>query len=158
MKAFLAHLVIILAWTIFSGLPSGLAIVIGFAVGALALSLFPRASGSLRYGVRLWRVAKLFVVFVKEFILSVSRVAKLVMAPKMRFRPGLITVPLALTRDAEITLLSNLITLTPGTLTVDVADDRASLLVHAIDCPDPDAAKADIKNGFERLIREAFQP
>ena len=49
-----------------------------------------------------------------------------------------------------------MITLTPGTLTVDVTEDRSALIVHAIDCPDVEAACADIRNGFERLIREAF--
>ena len=56
----------------------------------------------------------------------------------------------------QITLLANMITLTPGTLTVDVTEDRSALIVHAIDCPDVEAACADIRNGFERLIREAF--
>jgi multicomponent Na+:H+ antiporter subunit E len=158
MKAALAHLAIILAATAFSGLPSGLSLLIGFVVGAIVLTLLPRASGSLRYGVRLWRIGKLILVFVKEFTLSVWRVARLVTSPSMRFQPGLLTVPLTLTRDAEITLLANLITLTPGTLTVDVAEDRSYLLVHAVDAPDPDATRDDIVTGFQRLIKEAFEP
>lgn len=158
MKAALAHLVIILAATIFSGLPTWQAMLIGFVVGAIVLTLLPRGSGSLRYGVRLWRIGKLVLVFLKEFALSVWRVARLVTSPSMRFQPGLLTVPLTLTRDAEITLLANLITLTPGTLTVDVAEDRSFLLVHAVDAPDPDATRDDIVNGFHRLIKEAFEP
>jgi multicomponent Na+:H+ antiporter subunit E len=102
-------------------------------------------------------LAILFVVFLREFTLSVYRVVRLVLAPRMRFQPAMFVFPLTLTRDFEITLLANLITLTPGTLTVDVADDRKSLLVHAIDCPDPDRARRDIADGFERLIREAFR-
>lgn len=158
MKAVLAHLVIILAATMFSGLPTWLSLLLGFGIGAIALSLLPRASGSLRYGVRLWRIGKLILVFFKEFTLSVWRVARLVTSPSMRFRPGLLRVPLTLTRDAEITLLANLITLTPGTLTVDVAEDRSHLLVHAVDAPDPKATRDDIVTGFQRLIKEAFEP
>jgi multicomponent Na+:H+ antiporter subunit E len=60
-------------------------------------------------------------------------------------------------RDFEITLLANLITLTPGTLSVDVSDDRRLLFVHAIDCPDADKAVRDIRDGFERKILEAFR-
>lgn len=158
MKAALAHLAIMLATTAFSGLPTWLALITGFVVGAIVLTLLPRMSGSLRYGVRLWRIGKLMLVFLKEFMLSVWRVARLVTSPTMRFKPGLLTVPLTLTRDAEITLLANLITLTPGTLTVDVAEDRSHLLVHAVDAPDPDATRDDIVTGFQRLIKEAFQP
>ena len=107
--------------------------------------------------VRTFRIFKLFLAFLREFALSVLRVSKLVLSPRRRFSPGIFVLPLSLTRDFEITLLANLITLTPGTLTVDISDDRKSLLVHAIDSPDPDVARRDIANGFERLIREAFE-
>ena len=106
---------------------------------------------------RAFRISRLFVVFLKEFTLSVLRVIRLVLSPRIDIRPGIFIFPLTLTRDFEITLLANLITLTPGTLTVDVSEDRTSLSVHAIDCPDPDLARREIAEGFERLIREAFQ-
>ncbi|MEP3300463.1 MAG: Na+/H+ antiporter subunit E, partial [Roseibium sp.] len=57
----------------------------------------------------------------------------------------------------EITMLANLITLTPGTLSVDVSEDRKTLYVHCIDVPDPQATIDDIKNGFERKILEVFR-
>jgi multicomponent Na+:H+ antiporter subunit E len=107
--------------------------------------------------VRFYRILKLFAVFMREFALSVLRVARLVLSRRMAIRPCLFTFPLTLTSDFQITLLANLITLTPGTLTVDVSDDRRSLLVHAIDSPDPDIARRQIADGFERLIREAFE-
>ena len=107
--------------------------------------------------MRIFRILKLFLVFVRELAFSVLRVSKLILSPRMVIRPGVFVFPLTLQRDFEITLLANLITLTPGTLTVDVSDDRKTLLVHAIDGPDPDLARREIANGFERLIREAFE-
>jgi multicomponent Na+:H+ antiporter subunit E len=106
--------------------------------------------------IRLYRILKLLVVFLREFLVSVLRVAWLVMSPRMAFTPAAFRFPLRLRSDRQITLLANLITLTPGTLTVDVAEDRSALVVHAIDCPDVEAACRDIRDGFERLIREAF--
>jgi multicomponent Na+:H+ antiporter subunit E len=106
--------------------------------------------------IRPYRILKLVAVFLHEFALSVFRVARLVLSPRMRFTPACFRFPLTLTSDRQISLLANLITLTPGTLTVDVTEDRSALIVHAIDCSDVDAARADIRNGFERLIREAF--
>ncbi|NKF32215.1 Na+/H+ antiporter subunit E, partial [Pseudomonas sp. BGM005] len=50
-----------------------------------------------------------------------------------------------------------LITLTPGTLSVDVSTDRRTLYVHALDCSDPETARRGIANGFERKIMEAFR-
>jgi multicomponent Na+:H+ antiporter subunit E len=64
---------------------------------------------------------------------------------------------LTVDRDLEITLLANLITLTPGTLSVDVSEDRRTLYVHALDCSDPQATKRAIASGFERKIMEAFR-
>jgi multicomponent Na+:H+ antiporter subunit E len=102
------------------------------------------------------RILKLGLVFLREFALSVFRVAKLVLSPSLAMTPSAFRFPLSLTSDRQITLLANLITLTPGTLTIDVTDDRRFLIIHAIDCPDVEAARAEIRDGFERLIREAF--
>jgi multicomponent Na+:H+ antiporter subunit E len=75
----------------------------------------------------------------------------------MDLKPGIIAYPLKVDRDFEITILANLITLTPGTLSVDVSDDRRILYVHAMDASDPEATKRDIAEGFERKIMEAFR-
>src|SRR5262245_8009838 len=106
--------------------------------------------------MRLYRIVRLFLVFLREFAVSVLRVAALLLSPRMRFTPAAFRFPLTLTDDRQITLLANMITLTPGTLTVDVTDDRSALIIHAIDCPDVEAACAELRDGFERLIREAF--
>ena len=89
--------------------------------------------------------------------LSSWRVAKIVLRPKIDLEPGIISYPLTVDKDFEITMLANLITLTPGTLSVDVSDDRKTLFIHCIDVPDPQGTIDDIKNGFERKILEAFR-
>jgi multicomponent Na+:H+ antiporter subunit E len=71
--------------------------------------------------------------------------------------PAIIAFPLSVSRDVEITILANLITLTPGTLSVDVSADRKWLYVHALDCKDPEALKQSIADGFERRVIEAFR-
>ena len=77
--------------------------------------------------------------------------------PRMDLKPGIFAYRLKLDRNFEITLLANLITLTPGTLSVDVSPDRKTLFVHAIDCSDPEKNRRDIAEGFERAIMEAFR-
>ncbi len=72
-----------------------------------------------------------------------------------RIRPAIIAFPLTVTSDAEITLLANLITLTPGTLSVDVSEDRRFLYVHAIDVGDREALIREIRDGFEKKVMEA---
>jgi multicomponent Na+:H+ antiporter subunit E len=103
------------------------------------------------------RIASLAVLFIKELVLSGWRVAKLVLSPRMDLKPGIFAYPLEVDSDFEITLLANVITLTPGTLSVSVSQDRRTLFVHAIDCSDIEKAKSEIRNGFERKIKEAFR-
>ena len=94
----------------------------------------------------------LIVLFVKELILSALRVAWLAVQPKLALRPAIIAYPLTVTTDAQITLLANLITLTPGTLSVDVSADRRTLFIHAIDMGSREALIGDIAGGFETRI------
>jgi multicomponent Na+:H+ antiporter subunit E len=76
---------------------------------------------------------------------------------KRRLAPGFIAFPLTARSDAEITLLANLITLTPGTLSVDVSDDRSTLYIHAITVGDKQALIADIAKSFEARVIEVFR-
>ena len=62
-----------------------------------------------------------------------------------------------MTSDAQITLLANLITLTPGTLSVDVSDDRKTLFIHALDVPDREALIGRIAAGFETRVLRALK-
>lgn len=94
----------------------------------------------------------LLLLFAKELILSALRVAWLALQPRMAIRPAIIAYPLTLTTDAQITLLANLITLTPGTLSLDVSDDRKWLYIHAIDVESREELIGSIAAGFETRI------
>lgn len=133
-------------------------IIFALIVSTLALWLIRhQLPGGRNHWLRLGRVLSLVLLFFKELALSAWKVAVMVTRPKLDVQPGIFAYPLTVTTDFEITLLANLITLTPGTLSVDVSPDRKMLYVHAIDCSDIETAKNDIKNGFEKKIVEAFQ-
>ncbi|MEP9370992.1 Na+/H+ antiporter subunit E [Mesorhizobium sp. KR1-2] len=157
MTLYLSVILLALAWAAITGsftLPN---ILFGVLIGGVTLYLVRAHIGSLRSFVRAGKALSLVILFFKELILSAWRVAILVVSPKMDLKPGIFAYPLTVDRDFEITLLANLITLTPGTLSVDVSDDKRTLFVHAIDCSDPDATRRDIAEGFERKIMEAFR-
>lgn len=99
----------------------------------------------------------LIALFLKELLLSGLRVAWLVLQPKLRLRPGIIAYPLALTTDLQITLFANMITLTPGTLSVDVSADRKTLFIHAIDIDDKEKLIGSIAAGFETKVLEVLR-
>ncbi len=157
MNLFLVNVLLALAWAAVSGSFSLGNLIFGFVLAALALSLIREQVGSVGYFSRLRRVTSLFLLFFYELIQSAVRVAILVIQPDMKLKPGIIAYDLKVDRDLEITLLANLITLTPGTLSVDVSADRSTLYIHALDCSDPDQIRKDIADGFERKILEAFR-
>jgi multicomponent Na+:H+ antiporter subunit E len=112
--------------------------------------------------IAFWRFGKvigLALLFVRELLLSALGVAALVLAPdlKRRLRPAIIAFPLTARSDAEITLLANLITLTPGTLSLDVSADRARLYVHALSLKSRESLISDIANGFEKKVVDVFR-
>lgn len=157
MSLYLINLMLAFAWCAITGSFTLLNLVFGFFLGSGALVLIREQVGTQHYFSRTWKVASLAMLFVYELVLSAWRVAMLVVAPTIKINPGIISYPLTVDRDFEITLLANLITLTPGTLSVDVSPDRKILYVHCIDVPDPEATVQEIKQGFERKILEAFR-
>lgn len=153
----LINVVIALLWTAVTGLFTLWNLILGFALSALMLHLVRGGTGSLHYVKRIPQMVVLACLFVKELVISAVKVAITVLSPNMELKPGFFTYELKVDRDFEITLLANLITLTPGTLSVDVSEDRRYLFIHALDCSDPDGIREDIANGFERRIMEAFR-
>jgi multicomponent Na+:H+ antiporter subunit E len=154
---FPVNLMLALAWAAVTGSFTLVNLIFGFVLGAIGLWIIRSQVGTEAYFGRARRVVGLGVTFFYELVLSSIRVAWIVVQPRMPIRPGIIAFPLRVDRDFEITLLANLITLTPGTLSVDVSDDRRFLYIHAIDVPDAEALKRDIAEGFERKIMEAFR-
>ncbi|WJR67691.1 Na+/H+ antiporter subunit E [Neorhizobium sp. CSC1952] len=157
MTTFLLSLVFAFVWVAITGSATLHNLILGFALSTLSLWIVRGEVGTRGYWRRLGRILSLLALFLKELALSAWKVAVLVMRPRMDLKPGIFAFPLTVDRDFEITLLANLITLTPGTLSVDVSEDRKTLFVHAIDCSDIEATKRDIANGFERKIMEAFR-
>ncbi|MET3504886.1 Na+/H+ antiporter subunit E [Halalkalibacter oceani] len=128
--------------------------IIGFLVGMLILIIVRRFFPGPLYVQKLYAVLKLMFIFLKELVMSNMTVIKQVLQPKLSIKPGIFALQTELKADWEITLLSSLITLTPGTLVVDVSDDQRTLYIHAMNIDDIDEAISSIKNSFEKAIME----
>src|SRR5690606_33583025 len=120
----------------------------------LLLFITRRFFNSRLYIWRVWAAIKLTLLFIKELTLSNISVLLLVLRPKLELRPMIFAMPTELEQEWEITLLSSLITLTPGTIVLHVSDDQRTLYIHAIDVEDVDEAIDSIKNSFEKAIME----
>ncbi|MTI18940.1 Na+/H+ antiporter subunit E [Rhodobacteraceae bacterium RKSG542] len=154
---FLANLLMAVAWAAVSGSFTGLNLVFGFVLATLTLYVIREQVAFRRYIARSWRITKLALTFFWELVKSSWRVFIMLINPKLDVQPGIIAMPLTVTKDYEITLLANMITLTPGTLSMDVSEDRKTLYIHCVDVPDPDETIREIKESFERQIMEAFR-
>jgi multicomponent Na+:H+ antiporter subunit E len=153
---FLLNVLLAVMWATLTGQFSLVNLVAGFGLGYLVLWLFRPAVRSSGYFRKPVQVVALVLFFLKELVIANIKVAFHVLSPHSSLRPGIVAVPLSVQRDIEIMLLSSLITLTPGSLSLDVSEDRRVLYVHTIDVDDVDAFRADIKQGFERRIQEVF--
>jgi multisubunit Na+/H+ antiporter MnhE subunit len=157
MRPAVAVAVFTLIWLAVSGSFTIPNLLLGIVAAALSLALIRGHTQLDGRCIRPLKILSLVVLFIKELALSAWKVAVMVASPKMAVKPGIFAFPLTVDRDFEITLLANLITLTPGTLSVDVSEDRRVLYVHALDCSDPVGTRRDIANGFEKKILEAFR-
>ena len=145
------------AWMALTGDWSLPALVFACGLGWLLLRLVRPLGGEGFRRVRLARLPGFLLYFLKEVVVANLKVAAAVIAPAGRLRPAIVAVPLAVDRDVEIALLANLITLTPGTLSLDVSPDRRTLYVHAMAVSSPDDLRREIRDGFERRILEVFR-
>lgn len=159
MNMFLWNLLLALAWMVSTGLFTVANFLAGLVLGYLILLFAQRALGPSKYFAKVPQVARFALFYVWQMILANARVAYDVATVTHHMRPGVITVPLDARTDAEITLLANLITLTPGTLSLDLSADRRVLYVHAmyIDNDNVEEARRQIKDGLERRVLEVLR-
>lgn len=110
------------------------------------------ARGPRRLALFLW----LCLYFFWELILANLAVLQIVLRPRLDIRPGLIAYPLRLRSPLGITALANMITLTPGTITADVAPDGRTLYIHSIDSSSEEAV-VGVPRRFEDLLLEVLE-
>ncbi|MCF7221358.1 Na+/H+ antiporter subunit E [Marilutibacter chinensis] len=91
-----------------------------------------------------------------DMILSNIEVARRILGPERALTPGFVWIPLDLTSIHGITALASIITLTPGTVSAELSEDRRFLLVHCFNLKDADVQIAEIKTRYESLLMEIF--
>ena len=157
MRAFLLNLLLALLWAGVVGSVDPAHLTVGFVVGYGVLWIAGPLIGPTRYFGKIFDLFRFVAFFLYELLLANLRVAWDVLTPKSYRRPGVVAVPLEDASDVEITVLANLVTLTPGSLSLDVSPDRRCLYVHAMFVDDPERFRVAIKNGFERRVLELLR-
>ena len=157
------HILLALAWVALTGVTTGANFLAGLFLGYLILLLGNKALDSTmpdrRYLHKLRSVVRLGLRFLWSVFWSNVLMAWTVLTfSKGRLKPGIVAVPLRVRSSAEITLLANWITLTPGTVTLAVSADRQTLYVHTFQIGDgPEAFRKGIRDNFEQHIMEVYR-
>ncbi len=158
MRSFIIHIVIALLLTFLAfyltALPGTGLMYLGTFIGCITISWPLMAFIGKSYFKKVPVFMGLIVYFIKELFDANLKIAYDVLTPTLHMQPAVFALELDAKTDLEITLLSNLVTLTPGTLCLDISEDKKFMYIHAIYFSETsiDALKAHIKNGFEKKI------
>ena len=120
------------------------------------LRLVQRPEDPKNYYQRATLVIRFAIFYLKELFIANLRVAGTVLSPRMKMTPAVVAIPLETEGDLSISLLANLITLTPGSLTLDISADYTVLYVHTMYADDIDQFRLSIKD-LERRVLEVTQ-
>ena len=128
-------------------------IILGILIPRITAIWWPEAPK----GFRLGRMVLYSFMVIRDIIVANIEVAWIVLTvPNDKLKPAWIVVPLDLKQPEAITVLAGTITLTPGTVSADLSDQGRCLLVHVLHTDDPDAIRDEIKDRYERRLKEIF--
>ncbi len=153
---FLSNILLTFIWVAITGNFAFLNYVFGFIISFFILRLVS-STENRKYFRILPKVIGFIFFFLYELTKANLQVAYEVLTPKHNMTPGIVKFPLDAQTDLEITFLANLITLTPGTLSLDVSDDKKVLYVHSMNIKNREHFIAGIKNGFEKRLLEILR-
>ena len=154
---FLWNIFLAFVWAAVTGRFNLSNVVVGIVLGYAVLFVVQPLMGPSNYFRRIHQAIAFAFFYVWQLVMANLRVAADVMTPGAHARPGVLAIPLEAKSDAEITMLANLITLTPGSVSLDVSSDRRFLYLHAMYIDDVDQYREDVKTSFERRVLEVLR-
>lgn len=132
--------------------------IFGYALGFFILWVIAYGTGRHRkYFLQVPKIIQFAFYFLYEILKANVEIAYDLITPRFFMKPGIVRYPLDAKTDFEITMLCNVISLTPGTLIIDVSDDRTVVYIHVTYLKDRDAFVRQIKTGFEAKLLDILR-
>ncbi len=138
------NIALAVGWVFLAGNFTAVSFLAGLVFGFLVTSIYATATGNRGYGMRIWRVFRFGMYFLKILIKANWQIAYEAATPRFYMTPRIVRYPVGHMTNAEKTTLANAITLTPGTLVVDISEDGEYIYVHCMYAKDRDAAIRDL--------------
>ena len=157
-KLFLLNILLAVLWMFMWGAIDIYTLAFGFVLGYLLLGLISRImpDEADSYGVKIWRLLSFSAYFLKILVTANLQVAREICTPGFQMTPGIIRYDVGSMTAVQVTSLANAITLTPGTLSVDVSEDHSALYVHCMYAKDRAAAVRGLDELRDRMLKEIF--
>lgn len=156
-KNFLMNLLLSFLWVALTGSLSYSGFAFGFILGFFVLWIMNRNEEDRRYFYRLPKIFSFIFYFLYQMLKANIQVAYDVITPRYFFTPGVVRFPLSAESDFEINALSTFISLTPGTLILDVSEDKKVLYIHVMYIKSPEQFVTQLKTGIERRLLEILR-
>ncbi len=157
MSLLLLNVLLAIAWAALTGSFGPVDLLFGFALGYLVLWISTRMGRQNKYFKQIPLLLGLIGVFLSDLLRANIRMASIILSPRMQLRPAVVAVPLILKSESAIILLANMMTLTPGTLSLDISTDRQILFIHTVYLDDPEQFRKELLEGYERRLKELFE-
>lgn len=156
MKAFLLNLVLALTWCLLMGAFDPWNFVAGLVVGSLVVSVYTNATGQGGYFSRIWGIVSFTMYFFTILVKSNLEIAREIATPGWGCNPRVIRYPVGHLTDVQRVTLANCITLTPGTLVMDISPDKEFIYIHSIYGKHRESVIRSIDTLAEKLQRKVF--
>jgi len=156
MRLFLLNILMAVLWMCMWGLFDIYSLTAGFALGYLLLGIVSRTLPGGSYGTKGWKLLSFTAYFLRILVKANLQVAWEIITPGFQMSPRFIRYPVDGMTDFQITSLANAITLTPGTLSADLSDDKRYLYVHCMYAKNRQDAIQDLDELRNRMLQELF--
>lgn len=158
-KNFLLNLLLSLVWVALTGHLNYTNFMFGFIIGFFILWLLARASKAeeRNYFYRVPKIILFIFSFFYDMIRANIEVTQEIMTPRLNMTPGIIAYEHSLQTDFEITMITNLIALTPGTMVLKISDDKKILYIHGLYIKDKEKFVERLRNGLEKKLIEIIR-
>ncbi len=154
MNVMLSNLILAIIWAALTDTMNGVGLIVGFIIAYFVIVLLFRRNREVRqYRMRVPRLFSFVVFFTKELVMANLKVAYDVLTPIHLMKPAVIAMPLRAETDLEITFLANAISLTPGSLSLDISSDRKVLYVHVMYLHNEEDVLTELKRMETKILR-----
>lgn len=158
MKNFLLNLLLSLVWVALTGHLNYLNFLFGFLMGFAILWMLSRTNAIDKgYFYKVPKLLLFALFFLYDIIKANIEVTREILRPRFQLRPAVISFEHRLQSDFEITMLTNLIALTPGTMVVKISPDKKYLFIHCFNVKDRDKFIETMRNGLEKKLIEVIR-